>query len=80
MEIPEDMQRKHGFAPLGPADGPVKRAILGENGARIYAIEKRNAAIGWHNDNLAADLQAYRAGGPQRSNLAYGYVRKSSNT
>ena len=26
---PEDMQKKHGFAPLGPADGPVKGAILG---------------------------------------------------
>ena len=23
------MQREHGFAPLGPADGPVKNAILG---------------------------------------------------
>jgi uncharacterized protein len=80
MEIPEDMQRKHGFAPLGPPDGPVKRAILGQNGARIYAIEKRDVTIGWHNDNLAADRQAYRAGGPQPSNLAYGYVRKSSNT
>ena len=28
LEIPEDMQKKHGFAPLGPADGPVKRAIF----------------------------------------------------
>ena len=24
LEIPEAMQKKHGFAPLGPADGPVK--------------------------------------------------------
>jgi hypothetical protein len=28
LEIPEDMQRKHGFAPLGPADGPIKSDIL----------------------------------------------------
>ena len=24
LEIPEDMQKKYGYAPLGPADGPVK--------------------------------------------------------
>ncbi len=30
------MQKKHGFAPLGPADGPVKRAIFGETSARLY--------------------------------------------
>jgi predicted TIM-barrel fold metal-dependent hydrolase len=29
IEIPEDLRRAHGFAPLGAADGPVKRAILG---------------------------------------------------
>ena len=27
--IPEDMQQRHGFAPLGPADGEVKRKISG---------------------------------------------------
>ncbi|MFN9898401.1 MAG: amidohydrolase, partial [bacterium] len=36
LEIPEDLQRKHGFRPLGAADGPVKSAILGGNNARIY--------------------------------------------
>jgi hypothetical protein len=36
LEIPKDMQRKHGFAPLGAADGPVKTAIVGENVARLY--------------------------------------------
>ena len=24
LEIPEDMQKKYGFKPLGPADGPIK--------------------------------------------------------
>ena len=28
IEIPEDLQRRHGFAPLGAADGPVKQAIF----------------------------------------------------
>ncbi len=29
LEIPEEMQKKHGFKPLGAADGPVKNAIFG---------------------------------------------------
>ena len=28
LEIPEDMQKKYGFKPLGPADGPIKTAIF----------------------------------------------------
>jgi hypothetical protein len=31
LEIPEDMQKQYGFQPLGPADGPIKTAILGGN-------------------------------------------------
>jgi len=30
LEIPEAMQKKHGFAPLGAADGPIKTAIFGD--------------------------------------------------
>jgi uncharacterized protein len=29
------MQKKYGFAPMGAADGPVKKAILGDNNARL---------------------------------------------
>jgi hypothetical protein len=36
LEIPEEMQKKFGFKPLGPADGLVKRAILGEDDTRLY--------------------------------------------
>jgi hypothetical protein len=35
LEIPEDMQKKYGFKPLGPADGPVKTAIFSGNTARL---------------------------------------------
>jgi NAD(P)-dependent dehydrogenase (short-subunit alcohol dehydrogenase family) len=35
------LRRKHGFAPLGEADGPVKRAIFGENNARLYKFDAR---------------------------------------
>jgi uncharacterized protein len=39
IEIPEKMQKQHGFQPLGPAGGPVKRAIFGENSARLYGVD-----------------------------------------
>ena len=44
LEIPEDMQTKYGFSPLGPADGPVKRAIFGENSARLYKYDIKRRA------------------------------------
>lgn len=49
FEIPEALQRQHGFAPLGEADGPVKRKIFGENSARLYGIDPadyRAAVVG----------------------------------
>jgi predicted TIM-barrel fold metal-dependent hydrolase len=71
LEIPEAMQRAHGFAPLGPADGPVKTAILGDNNARLYRYERRRALAG---DRVAVARAAYEREGPARSNLRYGYV------
>lgn len=38
IEIPEKMQKEHGFRPLGPADGEVRQAILGGNSARLYGV------------------------------------------
>jgi uncharacterized protein len=74
LEIPEDMQRKYGFAPLGPADGPVKTAILSGNSSRLYGLQKQ-AELGRH-DRFAALKADYVANGPARSNLRYGYVAK----
>ena len=71
LEIPEDMQRKHGFAPLGPADGPVKSAILGGNGARHYKVEQRTD---WDRDGIGRIKTAYLGDGQDRSLAAYGYV------
>jgi uncharacterized protein len=71
LEIPEDMQKQYGFKPLGPADGPVKTAIFGENNARLYRYERRQALA---TDRLAALKAEYEAGGGLRSNLRYGYV------
>jgi predicted TIM-barrel fold metal-dependent hydrolase len=74
LEIPEDMQKKYGFKPLGAADGPVKSAILGENNARLYKYEKRSALA---TDRLSALKSEYEKEGGTRSNLRYGYVLPS---
>ena len=72
LEIPEDMQRQHGFAPLGAADGPVKNAIFGENVARLYRYDRR-AELG--GSSRLAELKAeYERSGIGRSNRRYGYV------
>lgn len=73
LEIPDDMQKQHGFAPLGPADGPVKTAIFGGNVAKLYAYERRAELA---QDRFAAAKLDYELSGEGRSNLRYGYVRK----
>ena len=75
LEIPEDMQKKYGFAPLGSADGPVKTAIFGENVARLYHF-KRQAELGGPRDRLAALKGEYERAGGARSNLRYGYIAR----
>jgi len=74
LEIPEDMQARHGLRALGPANGPIKNAIFGENTARLYDFEITQYA--WRSDRLAQAKAAYVAAGPSRSNLRYGYVNK----
>jgi predicted TIM-barrel fold metal-dependent hydrolase len=74
LEIPEDMQKKFGFAPLGVADGPVKTGIFGGNNARLYGIEPKKAQLELNNDRFAELKAEYERNGPERSNLRYGYV------
>ena len=76
LEIPEDMQKKHGFAPLGPADGPVKSAIFGENSARLYKYGDRRADLS--RDRIALHRDAYERDGPGRTNRRYGFVARSA--
>ncbi len=40
IEIPDNMQKQFGFRPLGPADGPVKKAIFGLNSGRLYGLKE----------------------------------------
>jgi len=71
LEIPEDMQKKHGFKPLGPADGIVKGAIFAGNAAKHYKLEPKTAQNALDADDISA-MRTHWAG--HRSNLRYGYV------
>lgn len=73
IEIPEDIRERHGFTPLGPADGVVKTSILGRNAVRLYDLDLRAEEL--DSDGVAAVRRDYEAAGPRRSNLAYGFVR-----
>ena len=75
IEIPADMQKQHGFAPLGAADGPTKRAILADNAAKLYGLDLAALAKSARSDRLAELRREYAASGGERSNLAYGFVR-----
>ena len=72
LEIPEDMQKKYGFQPLGGATGPVKTAIFSGNNMRLYGLQKRTDL----GDRFAAMKEDYLKNGAARSNLRYGYARK----
>ena len=77
LEIPEEMQKKHGFAPLGAADGAVKNAIFGENSARLYHLSRAQRASLPH-DRVALAKAQYDVHGDGRTNLRYGYVQASN--
>ncbi len=60
LEIPEDMQKKYGFAPLGAADGPIKNQIFGYNSARLYNLNLRADYRPLTLDKFAQLKQEYR--------------------
>jgi uncharacterized protein len=74
LEIPEDMQKKYGFAPLGPANGPVKSAIFAGNNARLYNVDLQKTERELNNDKLTIMKTEYDKAGREPSNLRYGYV------
>jgi predicted TIM-barrel fold metal-dependent hydrolase len=76
LEIPAELQERHGFAPLGAADGPTKTAILGGNAARLYGIDAAGAGA-FATDGIALVRRDYERAGRARSNLAYGLVHAS---
>jgi uncharacterized protein len=70
------MQKKYGFPALGPADGPIKRAIFGENSARLYRYDAKLRAE-LTSDRIALARADYEREGPERTNLRYGFVVKA---
>jgi predicted TIM-barrel fold metal-dependent hydrolase len=74
LEIPEDMQKKHNFAPLGAANGLVKSAIFGGNSARLYNVNVQAAQGALSTDKIAAIRAEYIANGGLRSNTRWGYI------
>ena len=74
LEIPEDMRKKHGYQPLGAADGPVKTAIFGTNSAKMYKYDIKRAGL--EKDRVTAMKAEYEKNGRDPSNLRYGYVLK----
>jgi predicted TIM-barrel fold metal-dependent hydrolase len=79
LEIPEDMQQKYGFAPLGDANSATKQQIFAGNATRFYKIKLRAAENtrmpAFSEDRLAALKHEYTQAAQQPSNLRYGYVR-----
>lgn len=75
LEIPEEMQKKYGLKPLGPADGPFKTAIFSGNTMRLYGLERHAERA--NQDRFAELKRDYERSGPGRSNLRYGYVTKA---
>ena len=79
LEIPEDMQKKHGFAPLGSANSAVKQMIFGTNAARLYRLSLKateNAPMpAYSADRLAQLKNEYELASKEPTNLRYGYVR-----
>jgi uncharacterized protein len=74
LEIPEDMQKQHGFAPLGAADGPVKNAIFAENGFRLFGYKKDTELA--TPDRFVEMKARYERDGTQPRNLRYGYIQR----
>jgi predicted TIM-barrel fold metal-dependent hydrolase len=76
LEIPENMQKRHGYAPLGAAEGMVKTAIFSGNAARLYKLDLKAAMGEIKGDQIGDIKQEYLALGEERSNTRYGYVHK----
>jgi predicted TIM-barrel fold metal-dependent hydrolase len=79
LEIPEDMQKKYGFAPLGGANSATKQMILGANSVRLYKVNLKSAANtpmpAYSRDRLAGLKREYELAAKEPTNLRYGYVR-----
>jgi predicted TIM-barrel fold metal-dependent hydrolase len=76
IEIPERMQRAHGYAPLGAADGKVKTAIFAGNSSRLYKLDAATT-MAWKSDELSKVKAEYVASGGKPSNTFYGFIKQA---
>jgi len=76
LQMPEDLMEWFGFASLGSADGPLKRAILGENAAPLYRVDpadyRKRAVKAAQIDRIVA---TYRANCGLPDNAVHGYAQ-----
>jgi predicted TIM-barrel fold metal-dependent hydrolase len=79
LEIPEDMQKKYGFAALGHANSAVKQMMFSGNATRMYNVKLKAASHtpmpAYSEDRFAALKKEYALAAMEPSNLRYGYVR-----
>lgn len=80
LEIPEDIMKKFGWKiKLGGPNSEVKQKIFGLNSAQLYNLDLKLAqGPAFTADKLAAIKEEYQRQGGERSNMAYGYVAKTS--
>lgn len=75
LRMPEDLAERFGYADLGPADGPLKRAILGGNAAPLYGIAPADyRTAGVKASQLDRIVAEYRAKGGLPDNSVHGYA------
>jgi uncharacterized protein len=78
-EIPDDVQKKHGFAPLGDANSATKQLIFSGNALRFHRVKLKAAdntrMPAYSEDRLASLKKEYTLAAKEPSNLRYGYVR-----
>src|SRR5207248_10058088 len=77
LEIPEDMQTKYGFAPLGDANSATKQLIFGGNATKFYKIRLKaadnNRMPAFPEAGLASLKPEHSLAAKAPSNLRYAY-------
>jgi predicted TIM-barrel fold metal-dependent hydrolase len=79
LEIPEDMRKKHGFAPLGAWNSAVKNAIFGLNSARLYNVNLQAQYPRLSTDKFTQLKKEFELAGrlnDLRDNLRHGFIAK----
>ena len=76
FQLSDALRERYGYPQLTET---AKRKILGLNSARMYGVDPaapRNPVPANYRDRLAELKAQYLAAGPERSNTAYGWVRR----